>query len=138
MAQRVCPEQTQQLPHFLSTSSWLTAPLERLLRKAADALVGGKDAVLIVDATVLPKQGRHSVGVKRQHCGVLGKQANCQVLVSLTLGKKKCQSRLLFSSMVYTCPLKSWWTGCFLDFMHHFKMGSPGAYSQTSGRGGQL
>ncbi|RYD92940.1 MAG: IS701 family transposase, partial [Sphingobacteriales bacterium] len=72
-----------------STSPWSTAPLEQVLRKTADALVGGEDAVLIVDDTALPKQGKHSVGVKRQHCGVLGKQANCQVLVSLTLAQKE-------------------------------------------------
>ncbi|HEX8886054.1 MAG TPA: IS701 family transposase [Noviherbaspirillum sp.] len=89
MAERVCPGQTQQLHHFVSTSTWPTAPLEQVLRKTADALVGGKDAVLIVDDTALPKQGKHSVGVKRQHCGVLGKQANCQVLVSLTLARKE-------------------------------------------------
>ena len=89
MAERVCPGQTQQLHHFVSTSTWSTAPLEQVLRKTADALVGGKDAVLIVDDTALPKQGKHSVGVKRQHCGVLGKQANCQVLVSLTLARKE-------------------------------------------------
>jgi SRSO17 transposase len=89
MAERVCPGQTQQLHHFVSTSPWPTAPLEQVLRRTADALVGGKDAVLIVDDTALPKQGKHSVGVKRQHCGVLGKQANCQVLVSLTLAQKE-------------------------------------------------
>ena len=89
MAGRVCPGQTQQLRHFISTSPWSTAPLEQVLRKTADALVGGKDAVLLVDDTALPKQGKHSVGVKRQHCGVLGKQANCQVLVSLTLAQNK-------------------------------------------------
>ncbi len=77
MAERVCPGQTQQLHHFVSTSPWSTAPLEQVLRQTADALVGGKDAVLIVDDTALPKQGKHSVGVKRQHCGVLGKQAGC-------------------------------------------------------------
>ena len=89
MAERVCPGQTQQLHHFVSTSPWSTAPLEQVLRKTADALVGGKDAALIVDDTALPKQGKHSVGVKRQHCGVLGKQANCQVLVSLTLAHQE-------------------------------------------------
>ena len=87
MAERVCPGQTQQLHHFVSTSPWATAPLEQVLRRTADTLVGGKDAVLIVDDTALPKQGKHSVGIKRQHCGVLGKQANCQVLVSLTLAR---------------------------------------------------
>jgi len=89
MAERVCPGQTQQLHHFVSTSPWSTGPLEQVLRKKADALAGGKDAALIVDDTALPKQGKHSVGVKRQHCGVLGKQANCQVLVSLTLACKE-------------------------------------------------
>jgi SRSO17 transposase len=89
MAERVCPGQTQQLHHSVSTSPWSTAPLEQVLRKTADALVGGEDAVMIVDDTALPKQGKHSVGVKRQHCGVLGKQANCQVLVSLTLAQQE-------------------------------------------------
>jgi SRSO17 transposase len=89
MAERVCPRRTQQLHHFVSTSPWSTAPLEQVLRRTADALVGGEDAVLIVDNTALPKQGKHSVGVKRQPCGVLGKQANCQVLVSLTLAQNE-------------------------------------------------
>jgi SRSO17 transposase len=89
MAERVCPGQTQRLHHFVSTSTWPTAPLEQVLRKTADALVGGMDAALIVDDTALPKQGKHSVGVKRQHRGVLGKQAKCQVLVSLTLARKE-------------------------------------------------
>ena len=36
---------------------------EQVLRKTADALVGGKDAALIVDDTALPKQGKHSVSI---------------------------------------------------------------------------
>jgi SRSO17 transposase len=68
---------------------WPTAPLEQVLRKIAGALIGGEDAVLIADETAPPKQGKHSVGVKRQHCGVLGKQANCQVLVSLTIARRE-------------------------------------------------
>ena len=54
MAERVCPGQTQQLHHFVSTSPWSTAPLEQVLRRTADALIGGEDAVLIVDDTALP------------------------------------------------------------------------------------
>ena len=87
MAARVAPADTQQLHHFVSTSPWATAPLEDELVKAADRLVGGPDAVLVVDDTALVKQGRHSVGVKRQYCGQLGKRANCQALVSLTLAR---------------------------------------------------
>jgi SRSO17 transposase len=87
MAARVAPGDTQQLHHFVSTSPWATAPLEDELVKAADRLVGGPDAVLVVDDTALVKQGRHSVGVKRQYCGQLGKRANCQSPVSLTLAR---------------------------------------------------
>ena len=87
MAARVAPSDTQQLHHFVSTSPWMTAPLEDELVKAADRLVGGTDAMLIVDDTALVKQGRHSVGVKRQYCGQLGKRANCQSLISLTLAR---------------------------------------------------
>jgi SRSO17 transposase len=87
MAARVAPADTQQLHHFVSTSPWATAPLEDELVKAADRLVGGSEAVLVVDDTALVKQGRRSVGVKRQYCGQLGKKANCQSLVSLTLAR---------------------------------------------------
>ena len=87
MAARVAPADTQQLHHFVSTSPWATAPVEDELVRAADRLVGGPDAVLVVDDTALVKQGRYSVGVKRQYCGQLGKRANCQSLVSLTLAR---------------------------------------------------
>src|SRR5918992_1135701 len=68
-------------------SPWPVEPLEAVLAAKADELVGGPDAVLVIDDTALPKQGRHSVGVARQYCGRLGKRANCQVLVSLTLAR---------------------------------------------------
>ncbi|MBB1499822.1 IS701 family transposase, partial [Paracoccus sp. MC1862] len=87
MAARVAPGDVQQLHHFISTSPWRCEPLEEELVRAADRLVGGPEAVLIIDDTALVKQGRHSVGVARQYCGQLGKKANCQALVSLTLAR---------------------------------------------------
>ncbi len=87
MAARVAPAEVQQLHHFVASSPWATAPLEQVLAETAERLVGGSTAVLIIDDTALPKQGRHSVGVARQYCGALGKTANCQTLVSLTLAR---------------------------------------------------
>src|SRR4029078_8819997 len=87
MAARVAPGDLQQLHHFVSTSPWASASLEEELVQDAARRGGGPDAVLVVDDTALVKQGRHSVGVKRQYCGQLGKKANCQSLVSPTLGR---------------------------------------------------
>lgn len=76
-----------QLHHFVSSAAWDDAPLWRVLAEQADRLVGGTDAVLVVDDTGVPKKGTLSVGVAPQYCGELGKQANCQSLVSLTLAR---------------------------------------------------
>ena len=62
-------------------------PLETELLIQADRLVGGSDAVLVIDDTAVPKKGTHSVGVAAQYASVLGKTANCQTLVSLTLAR---------------------------------------------------
>src|SRR3954451_22884178 len=87
LAARVAPGGTEQLHHFIGGSPWATGPLEAVLAEEADALVGGPGAVLVIDDTAPPKQGEHSVGVARQYCGCLGKRADCQVLVSLTLAR---------------------------------------------------
>ncbi len=76
-----------QLHHFIAAGMWDSTPLENALLKEADALVGGEDAFLIVDDTALPKKGKHSVGVASQYASSLGKNANCQTLVSLTLAR---------------------------------------------------
>jgi len=85
MAERFAPGAYDQLHHFVAAGVWDPAPLEAELLVQADRLVGGRDAVLVIDDTVLPKKGRHSVGVAPQYASALGKNANCQTLVSVTL-----------------------------------------------------
>jgi len=87
MAERLAPGEYDQLHHFVSAGVWDAAPLEKELLMQADRLVGGGDAVLVIDDTALPKKGKHSVGVAPQYASALGKNANCQTLVSLTLAR---------------------------------------------------
>src|SRR6516225_8000838 len=87
MAMRLAPGEYDQLHHFVAAGVWDAAPLEAELLVQADRLVGGHDAVLVIDDTALPKKGNHSVGVAAQYASVLGKTANCQTLVSLTLAR---------------------------------------------------
>jgi SRSO17 transposase len=85
MAERLAPGDYDQLHHFVSAGVWDAAPLETELLTQADRLVGGSDAVLVIDDTAVSKKGQHSVGVAPQYASALGKTANCQTLVSLTL-----------------------------------------------------
>jgi hypothetical protein len=74
-----------QLHHFVAAGIWDSAPLEAALLKEADRLVGGTGAFLVIDDTAMPKKDRYSVGVAPQYASSLGKNANCQTLVSVTL-----------------------------------------------------
>jgi SRSO17 transposase len=85
MARRLALGECDQLHHFIAAGVWDATPLETELLVQADRLVGGSDAVLVVDDTAIPKKGTHSVGVAAQYASALGKTANCQTLVSLTL-----------------------------------------------------
>lgn len=85
MAARAGEVDYDQLHHFVAAGVWDSAPLERALLTEADRLVGGDDAFLVIDDTALPKKGRHSVGVAPQYASSLGKTANSQSLVSVTL-----------------------------------------------------
>jgi SRSO17 transposase len=87
MAERLAPGDYDQLHHFVSSGVWDAAPLEQELACQANGLVGGPQAVLVIDDTALPKKGSHSVGVAPQYASALGKNANCQTLVSLTLAR---------------------------------------------------
>ena len=90
MAARVDPlhasARHQSLHHFVAKAQWSDP---ELLRRVAQWVVPAMDFSAggwwIIDDTGFPKKGKHSVGVTRQYCGVLGKQDNCQVAVSVSL-----------------------------------------------------
>jgi len=78
-----------RLHHFVAEGVWDSAPLEAVLLKEADRLVGDVAGFLVIDDTALPKKGRHSVGVAAQYASSLGKTSNCQSLVSVTLASRE-------------------------------------------------
>jgi SRSO17 transposase len=71
----------ESLQQFLADSPWEPG----LVVRACAELVAPKIGVTawVVDDTGIPKDGRHSPGVKRQYSGTLGKIGNCQIAVSL-------------------------------------------------------
>jgi len=91
MAAKTAPARTaaqhQSLLHFVGNACWSD---EKVLAKVREMVLPAieKDGPIeawIIDDTSFPKQGKHSVGVHHQYCGQLGKQANCQVTVSLSI-----------------------------------------------------
>ena len=66
MAKRLAIGACDQLHHF-AAGVWDATPVETELLVQADRLVGGSDAVLVIDDTAIPKKGRHSVGVAAQY-----------------------------------------------------------------------
>src|SRR5262245_55421718 len=67
MAKRLALGACDQLHHFIAAGVWDATPVETELLVQADRLVGGRDAVLVIDDTAIPKKGTHSVGVAPQY-----------------------------------------------------------------------
>src|SRR5258705_3635588 len=87
---RHVPARHQSMTHLIAEAPWDAAAV---LRVARDWVLGpmvrhGPVGAWIVDDTGFPKKGPHSVGVARQYCGVLGKQDNCQVAVSVSVANE--------------------------------------------------
>jgi SRSO17 transposase len=79
--------QHQSLLHFVGQGPWSD---QRVLDNVRETVLPaierrGPIEAWIIDDTGFPKHGRHSVGVAHQYCGQLGKEANCQVAVSLSV-----------------------------------------------------
>lgn len=91
MAARVDPRHVesrhQSMHHFVADAPWDERAVIRVARDWALEQFErhGPIEAWVVDDTGIPKKGKHSVGVARQYCGVLGKQDNCQVAVTVSL-----------------------------------------------------
>src|SRR4051794_873451 len=94
MAARVDPARVgaahQSLHHFVAKAARDDATLLAAVRAYAlpAPLERGPVRAWIVDDTGLPRKGRLSVGVARQHCGRLGKRDSCQVAVTLSVANE--------------------------------------------------
>src|SRR6266567_5624201 len=96
IAARACgdPEDTERahdrLLHFMTDSQWSDRGVRQKASAHALAAMAARDPVQawIIDDTGMMKQGSHSVGVQRQYTGTVGKVANCQVAVSLSLATR--------------------------------------------------
>jgi SRSO17 transposase len=71
----------EALQHSLADSPWDPAVVDRAVAERVCAVV--EPTAWVLDDTGVPKDGKHSPGVKRQYSGTLGKIGSCQVAVSL-------------------------------------------------------
>lgn len=75
------PVEYEALQHFLADSPWDPAVIDRAVAERVCAVI--EPEAWVIDDTGVPKDGRHSPGVKRQYSGTLGKIGSCQIAVSL-------------------------------------------------------
>jgi len=91
MAAVVAPDRVsathQMMHHFATKANWSDELLESAVESYVLPKMEAQEPIQawIVDDTCIPKKGEHSVGVARQYCGQLGKQDNCQVVVSTSV-----------------------------------------------------
>lgn len=87
-----------RLGHFLNDARWSDARVRAYAAEYALEEITRHEPIetWIVDDTGFLKQGSHSVGVQRQYTGSVGKTANCQVAVSLSVATRHAHMPLDF------------------------------------------
>lgn len=75
--------QRKPIQFFVGNGKWDDQSVMAELRQHVKEHLSDPKAVLVLDPSAFPKKGTESCGVKRQWCGRLGKEENCQVGVFL-------------------------------------------------------
>lgn len=82
IAERLPGSNYQALQQFISSSPWDYQGVQKYLSHYLFNKLNVSEGYLLLDDVALPKKGEESVGVAPQYCGILGKVANCQSIVS--------------------------------------------------------
>jgi len=99
-ANKVPDTDNQALQHFISNSPWDEKPVINKIQDKVIRLIGDENnGSLHFDESGYKKDGTHSVGVKRQYCGRLGKVDNCQV--GVFMGYTNENYRTLINERLY-------------------------------------
>jgi SRSO17 transposase len=116
MAQALADGNIQAMQQFISAGAWSDAEVIEAHQAEVAQTLGRPDGVLILDGCDFPKQGEDSVGVARQHCGPLGKIANCQASVVLAyatrVGHTLLDRRLYLPKEWFEAEQHARWVKC--------------------------
>jgi len=90
----------QRVQHFISDSPWDEKPIIDQIQVDVTNLIGDKiNGSIHIDESGFKKDGKDSVGVKRQYLGRLGKIENCQM--GVFLGYANGNRRTLIDERLY-------------------------------------
>jgi SRSO17 transposase len=78
----------QSLQHFVTQSPWEAGRVLARYRALVRPSLTGR--TWVVHDGIIPKKGRHSVGVQRQYARSLGRKVNCQVSVVVSEVNGRC------------------------------------------------
>lgn len=77
------------IQRFVGAGKWDDEVIMMELRRHVSEELGEPDGIITLDSSAFEKKGEESCGVKRQWCGRLGKQENCQIGMYLGYATRK-------------------------------------------------